>query len=142
MQTYEYQLGRVFMGNVDHDADLLHAIENFMQEKGIKTAQVRVIGAVKTAVVAFYDQDKQLYIDDTFDQQLEIMSCIGNISLREGKPVGHLHVVFSDENGETLAGHLRPGTIVFSGEIFVQELLGPELHRGFNPLTGLPSWMM
>ena len=142
MRTHEYQMGRVFMGCFDHDEDLLQAIESYADTKGIRTAQIRVIGAVKKAVVAYYDQDKKEYFDEKFDQPLEILSCIGNISLKDGKPIAHLHVIFGDENGDTMGGHLRPGTPVFFAELLILELSGPELHRGFDEATGLPGWTL
>jgi uncharacterized protein len=142
MRTNEYKQGRMFMGCFDHDSDLLLSIEKFAAEKAVSTGQVRVIGAVKKAVVSFYDQQKKEYFDEIFDQNLEVLACIGNISLKDGKPIAHMHALFGDEHGHTMGGHLRPGTIVFFAEIFIQELEGPELHRGYDEITGLPAWQL
>lgn len=137
---HEYSHGRRFVTRFPFEADLLESLEKFAEENKIKVGHVSVIGAVKKAVVAFYDQEKKEYGNIMLDKPLEILHCTGNLSLKEGKAKAHVHIIFSGHDGSAVGGHLMPGTVVFAGEAVIEELLGPELHRGFDTQTGLPLW--
>jgi len=97
-------------------------------------------GAVERAVISYYNQDKRVYQDIEFDQHLEIVSCLGNLSLRDGVPAAHLHVTFGDSKGHLIGGHLQKGTVVFAGEFVIEEIVGPDLHREHDSETDLPLW--
>ena len=71
---------------------------------------------------------------------MEIVSMYGNISLKNGKPFVHAHVVLSDKKGNARGGHLLPGSSVFACELTIEEFEGPELIRGFDERTGLTLW--
>ena len=100
-----------------------------------------MIGAVSKAVLGTYDQSQQVYVTFTTEGDLEILSCTGNISLKDGKPFVHAHVILAGEGGKTIGGHLFPGTIIFAGEAHILELTGgsPPV-REYDPVTGLMLW--
>lgn len=128
------------MGKLDYGSDLLSSIEDFCQKEDIKLGVVSAMGAVMKAAFSFYDQQTKKYMDKLIDEELEIVSCAGNISLRDGVAVVHAHAVFSDKEGRTCGGHLVKGTKVFSCELFVQELEGEPLMRAHDDITGLHLW--
>lgn len=99
------------------------------------------MGAVKFAKIAFYNQTKHEYLANLLDYSQEIASCIGNISLKEGEPFVHAHVVLADKNGNTKAGHLLECK-VFAAEVHVTELLGQKVERKKDMQTGLSLWEM
>ncbi|MGF7185933.1 hypothetical protein GGQ84_002026 [Desulfitispora alkaliphila] len=142
MKVNEYKLGRAFVGCFDYEADLIESVEQFAKDNDIKVAQVRVIGAVKKAVIAYYHQDKKEYENVAFDDPIEVLACIGNLSYKDGNPKAHLHATFGYGDGKAIGGHLMPGTTVFFAEVYIQELLGEELHRDFDETTGLPAWKL
>lgn len=137
---HEYGQGRKWVVRLPFESDLLEALEQFAEEKNIKVGHVSVIGAVKKGVVAFYDQEKKEYGTLSLDEPLEILHCTGNLSLKDGKAKAHLHIILSGHDGAAIGGHLMPGSIVFAGESVIEELVGTELHRGFDSQTGLPLW--
>ena len=53
----------------------------------------------------------------------------GNISLKDGKPFAHIHLVLSDEEGRSIGGHCFEGCYVFVCELVIRELIGEELYR-------------
>jgi len=71
---------------------------------------------------------------------LEIVSGIGNYSILENEIFLHSHISLIDEGGQTFGGHLESGTIVYSCEYFIQELLGNTLLRTLDEETGLYLW--
>lgn len=130
------------MCRLDYQSDILEAIHAFCRDKGITKGYVSVIGAVSGATIAYYDQNKKEYRNLKASEAMEIVSCQGNISLRDGAPFAHLHIVLSDHSGRTLAGHLMPSSKVFAGEAYIQELIGQELVRDYDEQTGLFLWKL
>ncbi len=140
MTLREYKRGRCFLGRLPHGGDLLESLRALCQEREITMAVFTAIGAVKSARLAFYHQERREYLPFQVDQAMEMISCLGNVSLRDGELVVHAHLALSDNEGRTISGHLLPGTILFAGEVFLQELLGEPLVRGNDKETGLPLW--
>lgn len=132
--------GRIFVGRVSYQDDLLFSVENFAVQQGINAGWVTIIGALQRAVFGYYDQQAWLYNSITLEEQLEIVSCTGNISMREGKTRGHLHITLGDNNGNLKGGHLMEGSKVFAAEFFIQEIEKISLERTFDEQTGLPLW--
>lgn len=128
------------MGRLPHEGDLLESIEGFCRKNGIALGVFNALGAVKSARLAYYDQESREYREFAVDGPREMVSCMGNISLRDGLPIVHAHLALADGEGRTIAGHLMLGTPIFACEIFVQELLGEPLVRGLDEETGLLLW--
>jgi len=144
MWANQYEIEKTFMGRLSHNGDLLDEINTFCIQNDIKTGWVSVIGAVKTVKLGYYKQTEKEYVflnDICADKPFEIINCTGNISLKDGKPFAHLHIVVSDREGKCTGGHLMPGTIIFAGEFIIQKFKGNDLIRGADSETGLPLWV-
>lgn len=140
MDNAEFQIGRTFAFRAEHDSEFIQLIIEFAKKKKIKKAFFTAIGAVKHAKLGYYNQQKHEYITFSVESPREIVSCIGNISLKNGEPFVHAHAVLADEKGNTKAGHFFDGT-VFVAEVHLQELVGPELVREHDEITDLSLWM-
>ena len=136
----EYEIENVYMGRLAHGSDLIKSLTEIVKEKEIEAGKVTVIGAVKEAVISFYDQEEEEYNDKKFTERMEIVNCIGNISLKDGEPMIHAHIAFGDEEGNIFGGHLAEGTIVFAGEYIIEEYKGEAFTRSYDEVTGLPLW--
>jgi hypothetical protein len=136
----ELAVRRVLMGRLRRGDDLLGALTDVCNTSGIHLGQLRAIGAVEQAVFGSYDQQSWQYTYLTMKQPLELLSLIGNVSLREGEVALHAHVVLGDEAGSTCGGHLAEGTRVFACEYIIEEFSGSDLSRVRDEQTGLPLW--
>ena len=136
----EFKLGRLFMGRLPHGQDLIASIEGFCQEASIQTATFSLIGAVSSFTIGAYDQKQQVYITATEKGPFEIITCTGNVSLMDGKPFVHAHIALGDQEGVLAGGHLFSETIIYAGEICLQELAGKPLERTYDETTGLSLW--
>lgn len=132
--------GRSFVGRLETGSDLVAEIERHCAEHGVIAAQVTVIGAVRRARYAYYEQDDHRYRELESDTHHEITGFVGNVSLRDGKPFLHAHATFSDADGATVGGHLLPGIEVFVAEVMIRELTGVALVRQPDDETGLALW--
>jgi predicted DNA-binding protein with PD1-like motif len=132
--------GRAFVGRLETGSDLVQEIERFCAEQGIMAAQVTVIGAVRRARYAYYEQDDHRYRELESGTHHEVVGFVGNISLREGRPFLHAHATFAEADGATVGGHLLPGCEVFAGEVMIRELADVSLVRLHDEQTGLALW--
>jgi predicted DNA-binding protein with PD1-like motif len=136
---FEYDRCRQFMVRIRHDADLIQSILQLARSKGIGAGSFTAIGALKRAKLGYYDQKNRRYREMMFESPHELVSCVGNVSLSEGKPFVHAHVVLADEKGNTRAGHLLEG-VVFAAEVHLRQLEGPKLERTLDEVTNLWLW--
>ena len=132
--------GRAFVGRLETGSDLVDEIERYCAEHGVTAAQVTVIGAVRRARYAYYEQDARRYRELESETHHEITGFVGNISLRDGRPFLHAHATFADADGQTVAGHLLRGIEVFAAEVMIRELTGVALVRQHDEETGLALW--
>lgn len=145
MWANKYSVKDIFVGRGDYDADLLGQINQFCCENNIRCGMVNAIGAIKNIKVGYYKQDVKKYVE--LDENLsdkgpfEIITCNGNVSIKDGEPFCHLHIVVSDREGKCFGGHLMPGVKIFALEFIIYSYEGEELKRGIDEVTKLPLWV-
>jgi len=136
------RLGKMVMGRGGFGEDLLEQITSVCRAEGITLGRVEALGAVQKARVGYYNQNSRQYEFLELDRHLEITALMGNVSLKDGEPMVHAHVTFSDDEGRAYGGHLVPGTVIFACEFVIQQFEGEALVRGLDEDTGLPLWTM
>jgi len=70
------------------------------------------------------------------DEQVEVVSLIGDIALDDGNPKVHAHVVVGKKNGTTMGGHLLEAHVRPTLELVLQDS-AEQLKRKFDPASGL-----
>lgn len=138
MKQFEFQIEKCHLLRLDYGKNLVDQLSSFLEKEGIKTAYVSGIGAVKNAEIGYYDQEKKEYVKRRIEEELEILSLSGNVSLKDGRPYPHIHVVLG-KDGNVYAGHLFSAE-VFACEIFLLVLDGEAPVREFDGQTGLFLW--
>ncbi len=138
MDYQEVDATREFVARLEHDRDWRAQVEAFAAEQEIASAFFLGLGAVQDAELAFYDQDSQAYDSIVFDEHLEVVPAVGNVSMLDGEPFAHTHVALSRPDGTTVAGHLDSAT-VFAGELYLRAF-DTELVRERDPVTDLDLW--
>lgn len=133
--------GRVFLGRFEAGKDLLAELTEFCKSLNIRLGVFSLIGAVRSAKLGYYEQNEKKYTGCVeLNKKLEISSCTGNISIKDGEIFVHAHITLADFDGKAFGGHLMPGTEIFAAEFNIQELIGDDLVRGKDEVTGLPLW--
>jgi len=136
---YESKLGRAIFVRLSENEDLLEAITLRAKNSKITTGFFILIGVLKKAVVGFYSQGKYQNIE--IDGPLEILSCTGNVSLKEQEPFVHAHISVANEKGEAFGGHVLPGCIVsVTGELILIDAPDVKLQRKLDKGTKLYLW--
>ena len=137
---WQASAGRAFVGRLDPGDDLVEEIEHLCTEHDIRAAWVSVVGAVRHAAFAYYDQEDHRYLELESHEHHEITGFVGNISIRDGRPFLHAHATFCAANGSAVGGHLLPGCVVFAAEVTIREMTGVELVRTPDEVSGLSLW--
>lgn len=120
--------------------DLLASLVAVCLEKNIAKGHVSLVGALEKAVLGYYPQDTREYAVQTLEEGTEILAGLGNVSLKDGQPVVHLHLTLLKRDFTVTGGHAMPGSILFAGEACLTPIEGPHLHRSLDAATGLPLW--
>lgn len=128
------------MARLPSGSDLLEGLTRTATEMGVKAGTVQVIGAVSNLVLGYYHQDREEYETLDLPGHWEIASGLGNVSIRDGAPFVHVHIVGSGADGRAVGGHLMPGTIVFAAEAYLRALDGEPPVRVMDEGTGLALW--
>ncbi|MFY9942908.1 MAG: DUF296 domain-containing protein [Desulfobacterales bacterium] len=136
----QFSLGRRFLGRLPQGGDLTRSIEIFCQRAAIQTASFSVIGSVSSCTLGVFDQTQQVYVTIKETEPFEIAACMGNVSLNDGNPIVKAHAVLGNEKGKIIGGRIFSETLVFDGEIDLQELVGGPLTRSYDQETGLMLW--
>lgn len=140
MGAREYGRGRRVVARLAHDGDLLEEIGAVAEAHGIQAAELRAIGALKSARLAFYDQASHRYGEFAVDEPVELIGLLGNVTRKDGATFVHAHATLAGHDGACVGGHVAPGCVVFACELMLQELVGDPLERESDPLTGLALW--
>lgn len=135
-----YQLQRFHMGRLVPGDDLLTSLTEAARELDISSGYVWALGTVRRGVLGFFDQDDREYVELTFDEPLEIVTCHGNISQQGEDTVLHLHMTVSDELGQAYGGHVMPGNEVLVAECCIAEFDGEPLLRRREEDLDLDLW--
>ena len=123
-------------------ADLLIALKDACQARGITKAAVQVIGALERARLGYYLQDERRYISYDLPEHCEILCGAGNVSLKDAEAFVHLHLTLSKADGSCLGGHAMEGCPLFAAEALLLPVPGDGLARGFDEPTGLFLWQV
>lgn len=89
--------------------------------------------------MGLYRVSEQEYVRNVFEQDMELVSLIGNISQKDGEVYLHLHASLADEKGRVVGGHLNEAVISVTGEIWIDPVDGC-IGRRVDEKTGLNVW--
>jgi hypothetical protein len=94
------------------------------------------LGAVRGATVSYWNAETQQYEQHQLTEQMEVVSLVGNVTIREAKPFIHAHVSLGRRDLSVVGGHVN--------ELFVHPTLEvwlrPEaqaVHRALDEACGL-----
>ena len=140
MYRVQHKYKRTFIGSLPIGADLSESLNQIVIVEDIRVGKVKAIGAVIEAVVGYFNQTTNSYETIRLNSGHEILSLIGNVSIKERKPFVHAHITLSDKGGKVFGGHLMPGTKIFACEVFIDEYTGEDLVREKDQTTDLFLW--
>lgn len=111
-------------------------LSGFVREQKIDAGSLTAIGAFERAVLGYFDWSTKQYKRIPVDEQVEVLSLIGDVAVSEGEPTLHIHAVLGKSDGSTVGGHLLEAHVRPTLEIMLVE---PPAHlrKRKDPETGL-----
>ncbi len=137
MKVWEYPDRAAFLVRVDRGEEMMETLRAVAARKKIDAASVSGIGALENAELGYFDVNRKEYLRRKLTGSWELLSLAGNISLRDGEVMPHIHVILGNADLECRGGHLFSGVVSVTGEIFIEALPGP-LHREMDDEVSLP----
>ncbi|GAA4467997.1 PPC domain-containing DNA-binding protein [Novipirellula rosea] len=111
-------------------------MEQFAREHRLSAAQITGIGAFQQVTLGYFDWEQKSYLENKIDEQVEVVSLIGDVAEKGGEAKVHAHVVVARRDGTAYGGHLLGATIRPTLEVIVTE--SPSyLAKKMDPVSGL-----
>lgn len=116
--------------------EVLDGLRDFAGESNLTAAHFTAIGAFRDLLLGFFDPDRKEYLRIPLDEQVEVLSLIGNVAQHEGKPKVHVHAVVGKRDGTAHGGHLLEAHVRPTLEVIIVESPA-HLRRSTDEATGL-----
>jgi len=127
---------RTFVIVLATDDEAVKSLTSFAVNQRLAASHFTAIGAFSRAVVAYFDWSAKQYRHISIDEQVEVLSLMGDVTIEDGKPKVHAHVVLGKADATAHGGHLIEASVRPTLEIVVTETPRP-LHRRFDPASGV-----
>jgi predicted DNA-binding protein with PD1-like motif len=111
-------------------------ILEFARAHDIDGASLTGIGAFERATLGYFEIQKRDYKHIPIDEQVEVVSLVGNVARGDDGPKLHAHVVVGRKDGAAYGGHLLEAVVRPTLEIVLVETPA-HLRRRMHPSTGL-----
>ncbi|MBV9878591.1 MAG: DNA-binding protein [Verrucomicrobia bacterium] len=111
-------------------------LKAFAKEQHLAASHFTAIGAFKEVSLGYFDSEKKDYLKIPVHEQVEVLSMVGDITINDGKPNIHAHVVLGKRDGSTCGGHLLEAEVRPTLEVILTESPA-HLERRFDKEAGL-----
>jgi predicted DNA-binding protein with PD1-like motif len=133
---HEHEGLRTFVVILASGDEVMATLTGFAVEHQLKATQLTAIGAFSRVVVAYFDWRTKDYRNVSIDEQVEVLSLVGDITVDSGKPKVHAHVVVGKADATAHGGHLVEAHVRPTLEVVLTEM-PRHLQRRFDPESGL-----
>jgi uncharacterized protein len=128
---------KTFVLILDTGDEILSSLKSVAQSEGLADSSFKAIGALSAAQLGWFDWESKKYQTAVqLDEQVELLSLIGDIALQDDSPQVHAHLVVGRRDGTAHGGHLVSATVRPTCEIVITE--SPQhLQKRIDPESGI-----
>jgi len=137
MATYTTREVRAF--RLPRGVELVTALTRYCTVHKIQQACISGMGALHDPELGSYSFEEGTFGRLKLEGDWELLVLNANVSLKDGAPFIHPHVVLGDPQGNVRGGHLFAAE-VHVAEIYVHVMAGQALSRVPDDETGLQLW--
>jgi uncharacterized protein len=116
--------------------EVMSGLTDFARQNKVTSASFTAIGAFSHATVAWFDDSRKEFKLIPIEQQVELVSMIGDIALVNDQPAVHTHVAVASSDGTVRGGHVINAFVFPTLELFMTVYPTP-LHKESDKATGL-----
>jgi predicted DNA-binding protein with PD1-like motif len=117
--------------------EVMQGLLAFARKHELVAGHLTGIGAIREAVIGYFDPEKKVYLRIHEKEQAELLSLTGNLALYDNEPFFHIHVALGMRDGSTRGGHLFEASVRPTVEV-VLTTYTKAIRRKIDPDTGLP----
>ena len=127
---------RTFVLVFDTGDAVTDGLLQFARSQKLHAASLTGIGAFEAVTLGYFDLQKKDYSKIPINEQVEVVSLVGNIADGDDGPKLHAHVVVGKRDGTAHGGHLMDARVRPTLEITLVETPA-HLRRRSDAATGL-----
>ncbi len=117
--------------------EISSALSEFASEQNLADSSFKAIGALSHATMGWFDWETKKYqVAADLNEQVELLSLIGDIAVEDGKPKVHAHMVVARKDGTAYGGHLLGAHVRPTCELVLTES-PTHLQKRIDPESGL-----
>jgi uncharacterized protein len=117
--------------------ELAEGLLQFAKQQKLSAASFKAVGALSAVRLGWFSWESKKYEPSvTLDEQVELLSLIGDVALKDGEPVVHAHAVIGRKDGTAHGGHLLKAHIRPTCEVVLTES-PTHLQKFIDPQSGL-----
>ena len=116
--------------------EVMSNLTAFAKQASLGAAHLTAIGAFHDATLGYFDWEKKEYQQIAIDEQVEVLSLIGDVALKDGEPAVHAHVILGRRDGSTRGGHLIEAHVRPTLEVTLVDS-PTQLRKAYDPESGL-----
>jgi predicted DNA-binding protein with PD1-like motif len=116
--------------------EVVEGLLSFAREEKVQASHFTAIGALSDVTLGYFNWAKKTFDKISIQEQVEVLSLVGNIVFDNGDPKLHAHVVIGKSSGTAHGGHLMEGHVRPILEVILVEVPS-HLHRKIDKETGL-----
>lgn len=90
--------------------EVMKGLVAFARKHKLTAGRLTGIGAIRDAVIGYFEPEKKAYLRLHEKEQLEVLSLTGNLALDNDVPFFHIHVALGRRDGSARGGHLFEAT--------------------------------
>jgi predicted DNA-binding protein with PD1-like motif len=118
---YEHHGEKTFALIFDTGDEVMSNLVEFAGSNKLGAARLTAIGAFREVTLGYFDWEKKDYKKIPVREQVEVLSLIGDVALKDGEPKVHAHVVVGRSDGTTMGGHLIEARVRPTLEVILTE---------------------
>jgi len=120
----------------DKGDEVASGLLSFAKDNNLSASRFTAIGAFERVTLGFFERERKDYKRIIINEQVEVLSLVGDIASDGGEPKVHAHVVVGKADGTAHGGHLLEARVWPTLEVILVE--SPEhLRRKIDKETGL-----
>ena len=130
-------LPKTFVLIFDTGDEIASLLQQFAVGQGLAGSSFQAIGALSYAQLGWFNWKTKKYDPAcVLAEQVELLSLIGDIALRDGEPQVHAHVVVGRSDGTAHGGHLLEARVRPTCELILTES-PTHLQKRFDPESSI-----
>ena len=120
----------------DPGDEVMSGLTQFAKDHSLTASHFTAIGAFSDVKLGYFDWARKNYKRIPVNEQVEVLSLVGDIALQDGEPKVHAHVVIGSADGMARGGHLLEAHVRPTLEVILTETPN-YLRRKYDEQSGL-----